>query len=416
MKYFHLLLLLSYSALSYCQDTIVEIGFNGPTAGMCWMADAAVGFGVKGDRDVVLTVDSGKTWTTKNILGWTSPYDINCLGVGSKKRAIVGLDSGGRTYVTEDGGVTWTPIKIGANKHVNSIQFIDSLNVYAVLNGNSGSVDTPYVYLSRDGGNNWEFLSKVNKPTWNAKLAFDKNEPNIMYLPLSSDDSLLYKSTDSARTWTEIPLPFNGRTDNFIYSFGDTSVYYYGGYDELFYSHDGGLTWNKKFKVPNVFGAKDFIFTKPDEGYMFSYYSGSYDSRLYKISNYGDSLELIAVEPNAWAYFFANSDTSNFRFHGNNGRVFTLGNNQIISSSTSLSQSSIEFFPNPSDHVLFIKGEEEITSISFHTLSGQLVLQQHYTEAGLYQTAVRIEDMTAGIYLVSVESADSVRTFRLVKK
>ena len=151
----HYLFILSLfiSTIIVSQDTIVEIGSGGPKkVGLCWMASPAVGIGVSPDKNVVLTSDSGKTWTKKAVLGFTSPYDIISLGVGSTKKAIVGLDSGGRTYITEDGGLTWNSVKIGANKQVSSIQFIDSLNVYAVLNGNSGSVDTPYVYLSKDAG------------------------------------------------------------------------------------------------------------------------------------------------------------------------------------------------------------------------------------------------------------------------
>lgn len=381
------------------------------------MASPTVGIGVSPDKNVVLTSDSGKTWTKKAVLGFTSPYDIISLGVGSTKKAIVGLDSGGRTYITEDGGLTWSSVKIGANKQVSSIQFIDSLNVYAVLNGNSGSVDTPYVYLSKDAGKTWEFRSKVDSKTWSARIAFDKNQPNVVYLPISSDDSLLYRSTDSARTWTAIKLPFDVSNDNFIYSFGDTTVYTYGGYGEVFYSNDGGQSWEKKFKVPNVFDAKDFIFTAPDKGYMCSYYSGSYDSRLYEISHFGDSLNLIAVEPNAWAYFFANDDPTNFKLYGDNGRFFALNKSGIISSTLSVAADAPKVFPNPSLGSVTISNIQGQTTVSIFALDGKNVFTRSIGSSEMIESTVTL-DISAlknGNYVLTVENNNNSTSYQLVK-
>lgn len=416
MKIFYFFLLAIFtSTIAIGQDTLVEVGQLGPTVGMCQMATPAIGFGVRGNKDVVLTSDSGKTWTKKAILGYTSPYDINCLGVASTKRAIVGLDSGGRTYVTSDGGITWTPIQIGANKHVSSIQFMDSLNAYAVLNGNSGSVDTPYIYKTTNGGDSWEFMSKVGKPTFNAKIAFDKNSPNIVYLPISSDDSLLYRSVDSARTWTAIPLPFDVANDNFVYSFGDTSVYLYGGYRALYYSNDGGQSWDEKFTIPNVYKAKDFVFTQPDKGYVFSYYSGSYNSRLYEISHFGDSLNLVAIEPNAWTYFFANSDENNFLFHGNNGRVFTWKKTGIISSSLPDLAATTTIFPNPATESFSIINLKNSASIKIISLEGKTLLVKNLSGLNLGAANVDISNLQAGNYIVVITSKNEVSSYQLVK-
>lgn len=401
-------------------DTILEIGSLGPNKGLCTFITPDTAYGISGLYDLQQSIDSGKTWKKVKSLSFGGAYSFNSMGVANSKRVIGGLNSGGRTYLTEDAGQTWNQILIGRNQRVASIHFLDSMNVFAVLNGNTGSVDTPYVYKSIDGGNSWSYHSKVMHKTSNTKLIFAKDAPNIVYMPISGDDSLLLKSVDSAKTWMEIKLPFNIHSSNKLYAFSDTSIYAYGGYDQLYYTNNGGQTWTAKFKVPNSYDATDFLFPSPSEGYMLSYYSNQYDARLHRILDFGNTHYIFAVEPNSWAVYFGNSDTTHLKFHGNNGRIFELKKGGFSGSTivADVSGNNVTVYPNPATGVINFSGVTKGAVVEVLNIQGQVVLSEIINNgaAGGGNVSIDINDLQAGSYLLKVTNGTKITSTKFIRQ
>ena len=209
-------------------------------------------------------------------------------------------------------------------------------------------------------------------------------------------------------------MPFDVANDNFIYSFGDTSVYVYGGDNELLYSNDGGQSWSSKFRVPELFNPQDFIFTSPDKGYMFTYYSGSYDSRLYEIGSYGDSLKLIAVDPNTIAMYFANNDPNNFKFHGTNwlGPILTVDPSSNIISALSADLFLVSVAPNPSFGYITINGADINSKVSIFNTDGKIEISRVIKNN---TQVIDINELASGNYFITFSSQSGRKSIKFVK-
>lgn len=147
------------------------------------------------DPDNTIYVGTGETWTR------------NSVSIGD------GL------YRTKDGGNTWE--KLGFDKSERIANIIinpdNSNEIYvAVLGALWSDSDERGVYKSTDAGASWTKILYVNAKTGCADLAIDPKDPNVLYASMwefrrtawsfesGGDQSALYKSTDSGKTWNKI--------------------------------------------------------------------------------------------------------------------------------------------------------------------------------------------------------------------
>jgi len=147
------------------------------------------------DPDNTIYVGTGETWTR------------NSVSIGD------GL------YRTKDGGNTWE--KLGFDKSERIANIIinpdNSNEIYvAVLGALWSDSDERGVYKSTDAGASWTKILYVNAKTGCAGLAIDPKDPNVLYASMwefrrtawsfesGGDQSALYKSTDSGKTWNKI--------------------------------------------------------------------------------------------------------------------------------------------------------------------------------------------------------------------
>lgn len=413
MKKTYAILTLLFTFISFvnAQDTIVQVGSLGPDKGFCKMVSPSVGYGIKGNYNIVKTLDSGKTWTSVHSLQSGGAYNYNCLDAYGK-RIITGLNSGGRTYLSEDEGATWTQILIGKNQRVSHINFRDSVNVYAVLNGNTGSVDTPYVYRSYNGGNNWKYFSKSTYKSANAKLFFGSEKD--VFLPIWGEDSVLLKSSDSAKTWQVQKVPFEIRSEQLLAAFNSNKIYVYGYNRRLYLSTDGGITWTDKYTVPNSYNMTDMYFVNDSTGYFISYYSTSYESRLHKVQSSGNSIQVEAIEPDAFARYFAFVNSNVMMFHSINGRFYHLKGKSSGLGNKEFSSANFSIYPNPTSQNLYLNELENGSDVSIKNLAGQ-TLRTYYLEPGL-SNKLNVSDLSNGTYLIEIRTKNSVGTRMFVKE
>jgi len=81
-------------------------------------------------------------------------------------------------------------------------------------------------------------------------------------------------------------------------------------------------------------------------------------------------------------------------------------------SSESFVSSFFKVFPNPVENILNVKFHQVIKSIQIFNVVGQQVFDHDYHESELQ---IDLAYLSSGTYLIKVLTADSNKTFRVVK-
>lgn len=130
---------------------------------------------------------------------------------------------------TTDGGVTWSiPTLVGSSYEVTDIEVIDPLRL-VVFNRHQ-------IYCSHDGGLNWKHV------TINGEIV-DFSFPSSSTGYALDEEGLIFKSADGGLTWNssnKIQTP--GYLPQRI-SFYNESIGLAIGFSVLFYTNDGGNSW-----------------------------------------------------------------------------------------------------------------------------------------------------------------------------
>ena len=179
-------------------------------------------------------------------------------------------------YATSDGGSTWRSISGFSNSSVGAVA-IDPTNPQRMYAGVSGRFVGPGLLVSTDGGATWG--NSGNGPPFPSNfataIAVDPKNPSNLYTDL-------FRSTDGAKTWTQLRFPFGGAfgparllvdpvNSSIVYlvSFGGASG------DVLFpprflKTTDGGTTWDPIRKGANLFGPSSAVLDPKNPSTLFA--------------------------------------------------------------------------------------------------------------------------------------------------
>lgn len=214
------------------------------------------------DPDQTIWVGTGETWTR------------NSVSVGD------GL------FRSTDGGTNWKEIPGFENSERIASVVINPNNTDEVFVGVLGALwsdsEDRGVYKTTDGGKTWNKILYVGPSTGAADVIMDPKNPNILYASMwqfkrtgwsfnsGGENSALYKSTDSGKTWNKIHSGFPegdlGRIaiavapsdNNILYSVLETEEKDKNG---LWKSTDAGKSWEH---LNNDFGltVRPFYFSR----------------------------------------------------------------------------------------------------------------------------------------------------------
>jgi photosystem II stability/assembly factor-like uncharacterized protein len=207
---------------------------------------------------VFKSTDSAKTWEAVNdgldmvVLGSFGPIILsaNSLAIDPTKPSTLYLGANlGRAYKSVDGGVSWKALPVPMEAASIAQVVVDPVTpttVYAV--GTNGGLEPVggTIFRTQDGGSTWSTLS--NNECLAITLTVDRSNPSTLY---AGGLPGFCKSTDGGASWqasaSYLPqanqLLIDPRDPSILYAaVGDYYVGFSGG---VFWSHDGGTTWDR---------------------------------------------------------------------------------------------------------------------------------------------------------------------------
>jgi len=217
-------------------------------------APSTIYAGVGTSRALVKTTDGGAHWADSSLglsNAWFNVLAIDPASPSTLYAASLPL------FKTIDAGAHWVPVPVGlASIYEPSILVIaPSQPSTLYIAGNFAGV-----LKSTDGGSSWSRPSNsaiamgVYVPAYVSALAVDPTDPDIVYLATSpdyQDTPKVFKSTDGATQWRQVPLalPTNTVITSLVIDPATPSTIYatYDGYGTVgvgvYTSSDSGETW-----------------------------------------------------------------------------------------------------------------------------------------------------------------------------
>ncbi|PVW16426.1 T9SS type A sorting domain-containing protein [Marixanthomonas spongiae] len=85
----------------------------------------------------------------------------------------------------------------------------------------------------------------------------------------------------------------------------------------------------------------------------------------------------------------------------------------LVLGTNDVAQSTVSFYPNPVNDVLHLNTTETIDSVAIYTITGQEVFNVDFNDNN---TQVNVSSLSSGVYLVKVNSNNTVETLKVVKQ
>ncbi|MDC8005652.1 T9SS type A sorting domain-containing protein [Aureisphaera galaxeae] len=306
-----------------------------------------------------------KNWNTPHLLDPANP-EIVFYGTERVNRST----NGGNTWTSISPDLTNGPG--GGNLTFGTLISIDisPFDSNTIISG----TDDGNVWITQDGGTNWNNVSSALPDRWVTKVLADREDVNSFYVTFSGyrygeDSGHVYRTTDAGATWidlgTSLPdIPINDIVKD---SYGNLFLATDAG---VFASADNGANWAPfGDNMPPVV-VTDMHIHEGDE-YL---YAATYGRSAYKMD--------IA--------------------------------NDILSTSDSNFEAAIAMYPNPASELvnIVLKGQEETTEVAVYDALGRIALPAQRLANGVLNVA----SLSSGVYYVKINQQGKRAVKRLIVK
>ena len=242
-----------------------------------------------------LTRENPRALWHNKLRGLADRHISSLLYLPEKELLIAGChgrgDEGG-LFISRDLGHNWAPRTNGMeHTHVYTLA-AERRGVDIVL---YAGVEPPAVYRSRDLGESWEELPSLKHVPGTDKwtfpppphiahvknIAFHPSQPGTLYVLV--EQGAVLKSTDDGKTWRELD-GYVSPSDSFYHDVhrlaiasSDPKRMHLATGDGLYYSTDGGETWEHQQDRKGRIGYPDALFLDPESDDVV-YVGGAHDA------------------------------------------------------------------------------------------------------------------------------------------
>ena len=344
---------------------------------------------------IIKTVDGGETWETIYPLSGTVHSFTRIEFVSPLKGFVVGW---GNTFMmTEDGGVTWVDIAAGTDIYYYSgLNFYDENNGFAMGLNLSNGLDS---YITNDGGITWSLGTNTTNMAEFASAYADEDT-----LFTVGKDQVISKSEDGGENWSVINSGIQGFY-NFEVFFKDQNNGIVSTEDgTLLTTHDSGLTWDSFSTGYHNFYGLNYVGDH--------IYAAGTDEDVYLSSDNGTTWEMIHNGPPTATFyaieFFNNGDAL---ICGSQGTM--LKASALILNTNTVENSSLTIFYRSSIKELTVNSDLVFSSYLIYSLDGKLINEQKVASNNILK--IDVSHLSNGNYMVVLNSDNNRRTAKFVK-
>ena len=237
--------------------------------------DPAIFYAATASGGLLKTVNGGNSWV--NVFDRQSTVSIGDVAINPTDHNVIWVGTGEANnrqssswgdgiYKSTDGGRTWQHMGLRESHHIGRIVVNpqDTDIVYVAALGHLwGANPERGVFMTMDGGRNWQHVLSLNEDTGAVDLAMDPANPKVLYAAAyqrrrsawgfngGGPHGGIYKTVDGGRTWRKLSngLPEGpvGRIGLDIFRRNSNVVYATVEHEEggIFRSEDKGETWTK---------------------------------------------------------------------------------------------------------------------------------------------------------------------------
>lgn len=197
---------------------------------------ATTGFAGGWNDYFIKTTNGGSSWTDLTVGNDVWYYtDIQFWDENNGVVSAKMNDGGGKIYVTDDGGDTWTTAS-GITVEVLGLDYADENTLFAV--GIDGKI-----MKSANGGTSWSFNFQATG------IVFGVSFANANFGVVGGEDGAIYSTTNGGNSWNYYSTGYHNFWATCAFE-GDSA--YVGGTDEAIYKTlDGGQTWSSEYSGTN---------------------------------------------------------------------------------------------------------------------------------------------------------------------
>jgi photosystem II stability/assembly factor-like uncharacterized protein len=323
---------------------------------------------------------------------------------------IIAASKGYIVYKTKNRGLNLDTIKI-KNGNLYADPFCMSFS--DTLNGVLSYYLTDYVFITKDGGYNWDTLPNSREFIHYLKI-FDTN--TIYFMEKGEDDGQYLRRTfNRGITWDTLLLPQN--TNSLYFLNKDTAYitananYYSTPYKVhlVYRTHDGGKNWEliREYTNGNL-QIKDVYFNDYINGLILDA-----SNFIYRTSDAGKTWNW--EKPDTSKHSFGGQPIFKIIYPQVNGGLFFLKNRifayDIISGIESLENSYQELiYPNPATEHIRINNYEEFNSYKIYNYLGNICLD------GLANSDyIDVSKLANGCYYLFLYNKDTFKRTSFIK-
>lgn len=344
---------------------------------------------------VLKTTDAGETWQITADGDFGRLTSVYFTGVNTGYMVC----SYGKIYKTTDGGYLWDTLASYKDLSLSEVTFVDENTGFVAGEGNGAGT----ILKTNDGGLSWGSIYEGDRPVRGIHFI----DENVGYAILYSS---VIKTINGGLEWTETNISNDGILMDVF--FVNQSIGYVCGFMGNFYkTTNGGETW---IHLPTQFSnyLMCMYFVDENTGYM----CGD-GCTFFQTDNGGSNWTSLDYFSCSWSNSVWFTDDLNGYIVGGNGKILKTTNGGLVFlEAHPVPESTISVFPNPANTTITINTADIANGlpvvITVLNCNGMQVMKRKYKNMPVLMD---ISTLATGIYLLRIETANTVEVRKLVK-